>query len=93
MGLAADVRATVKHLQPGKPPSLCDFDDSPYSDEECLRKAEEVFSSWLSILSRDPHCLTNLDTLNDAEKIWREFNALLALAPAREQDRMTAFPD
>jgi hypothetical protein len=66
----------IQRLQ--APPSPYQFDDLRYSDTECLEMAEKIFSRWLSILRRDPECLTNLDTKGDVDMTWRELSFAMA---------------
>jgi hypothetical protein len=73
-----ELRKEAESIQPKKAQPPYHFDDSHYSDAECLQMAEEIFSRWLDILCRDPRCLTNLDTKDDIDRTWREFSRAMA---------------
>jgi len=55
------------------------YDDSHYSDTECLAKTEELFSRWLDVLSRAPEShVIKLEINTDSDSEWREVSFAIA---------------
>ncbi len=77
-----ELRKEAENIQSPPAPSPYHFDDSRYSDIECLQKAEQLFTRWLAVLRRDPECLAEMgiDAGSDADsdKTWREVSCAIA---------------
>jgi hypothetical protein len=74
-----ELRKEAEGIRPTQAPARpYHFDDSRYSEMECLEMAAERFSRWLAILRREPQCLANLDTENDVDRTWRELSLAMA---------------
>lgn len=63
---------------PQEPPRPYHFDDSRYSDEECLQIAGEYYSRWLLVLSRDSQRLAELGIHADSDEAWRKVSFAMA---------------
>jgi hypothetical protein len=59
-------------------PRPYDFDDSHYSDEECLQLAEQCFSRWLLVLRRDSQSLNKIGISVDGDEDWRNTSFYMA---------------